>query len=214
VLTRLRRAFPHTRSAADAESGFTLIELLVVVGIMSIIGTIVSGTIIQSMQASRREQERVFTVSTAQTALERLSRDLRTSDPLVAANLNDVSMLVYRSGHCELRRWWVDTQAQLLSSITRYTDASTSCATRSGGTDTPVTQVVMDNAGVDSTTLIFRYYTKNPNSALTEVTAPVPTNQLTRIDRAELTIKGLLRENGAPVFLTSSIDLRNVEQLP
>ena len=204
----------RSRATAEADAGFTLMELLVVVFIMGTIGTIVSGTIVQSMQASRREQERVFTVSTAQTALERLTRDLRTADPLVAANLNDVSMLVYRSGHCEQRRWWVDPQSRLLNSIAPYTAASDSCATRTGTTATPVTQVVMDNAGVDETTLIFRYFTKNPNSALTEVAAPVAAAQLSRIDSAELTIKGLLRENGSPVYLTSSIDLRNVEQLP
>jgi len=214
LLATLRRVRTRMHPAADQQAGFTLVELLVVVVIMGIIGTIVSATIISSLQATRREQDRVFTISTAQTALERLSRDLRTADPLTAANLNDVSMQVYRAGYCEQRRYWVDSTGQLLMSRAPYTAASTSCSTASGATATATTQVLMTNAGVDSTTLIFRYYTVNPNAALTELSAPVAATDLAHVDRVELTIKGVLSENGSPVFLTSSIDLRNVEQLP
>lgn len=214
MLNLIPRAVARLRRPGHAEAGYTLIELLVVLVILGIIGTIVTSTIVNSMQATRREQDRVFTVATAQTALERLSRDVRTADPLVAANLNDVTMLVYRDGHCQQRHWWVDANSNLNMSIAQWTAASTSCSTRSGGTDPLVTQVVMTNAGVDSTTLIFRYWSENVDNSLTEVTPPVPSNMLTRIDRVELSIKGLLRENGSPVLLTSSTDLRNVEQLP
>lgn len=213
MLTRCRRVLTRaTRPGAD--EGYTLVELLVVIIIFGIIGTILASTVISSMSATRREQERVFTVQTAQTALERLSKDLRTADPLVAANLNDVTLLVYRSGHCERRQWWVDANNQLLMSRAVYSGASSSCSTKSGTLGTAEVQVVMDNAGVDDKTLIFRYWNKNTNAALTELTPPVASNQLTRIDRIELTIKGLLSENGTPVLLTSSVDLRNVEQLP
>ena len=214
MLTLIQRWFPHTRTTSDADGGFTLMELIVVVGIMSVIGTIVSGTIIQSMQASRREQERVFTVSTAQTALERLSRDLRTSDPLMAANLNDVSMLVYRSGHCELRRWWVDPSAQLMTSTARYTTASTSCATRTGTTATPVIQVVMDNAGVELDHAHLPGLHEEPELGADRGLCSggrEPADQ-DRPGRAHH--QGPAARDGAPVFLTSSIDLRNVEQLP
>jgi hypothetical protein len=51
-------------------------------------------------------QAHVVGLSQAQQASERISRDLRVSDPLVSADANDVTAKVYRTGACEVHRWY------------------------------------------------------------------------------------------------------------
>lgn len=67
-----------TRRRSGPEEGFTLVELLVVVGIMTIIGGIVGGTIIQSMRTGRQADARIHSLNDLQRTLQRVGRELRS----------------------------------------------------------------------------------------------------------------------------------------
>lgn len=71
---------PHhaTRRDNDGQQGFTLVELLVVVTILTIIGGIVGGTIIQSMQTGRRAEARIQSLNDLERTLQRVGRELRS----------------------------------------------------------------------------------------------------------------------------------------
>jgi Tfp pilus assembly protein PilW len=83
------------RETASEESGISLIELLVAM----MIGLVVIGGAMSMMISSVRSQPRAASeasaVQTAQTTMERMTRELRQGSSVVASTANQLSMITY-----------------------------------------------------------------------------------------------------------------------
>jgi len=206
VLTRLVQ-----RTDGEPDAGFTLVELLVTMFVLGILGTMVLSISISALKTSRTTSNRVVGTSQAQAATERISKDLRAADPLVAADANDVSAKVYVAGHCEVHRWYLS--AGKLLQVTQKYGASTSCTTATGATTTSTPQTLVDKVANGAGTPVFTFArwdtTSNPPALLT-MTAPVSAANVSLVDRVTLVIDAFQPENHAPVVVQSAVDLRNV----
>ncbi|HVW80676.1 MAG TPA: type II secretion system protein [Mycobacteriales bacterium] len=80
-----RRA-PVTRQRRNRDAGFTLTEMLVVTVLFGIVGTIVTTMSVTALRQQTRVQDRSDTLAQARTALERIDRDIRSANPLLAAS--------------------------------------------------------------------------------------------------------------------------------
>jgi prepilin-type N-terminal cleavage/methylation domain-containing protein len=64
------------------DDGFTLVELLVVLILMGVVGGVAMTAIVTSLQSAAVTQSRVEALHELETALQRITRDLRVADPL------------------------------------------------------------------------------------------------------------------------------------
>lgn len=71
------------RGAADA--GYTLTELLVILALSGVIGTIVVAATTTGLHKQTQVQDRSDAMSQVRTAMQRVERDIRSSNPLEAA---------------------------------------------------------------------------------------------------------------------------------
>jgi prepilin-type N-terminal cleavage/methylation domain-containing protein len=67
------------------DGGFTLTEMLVVIVLFGIIGAIVTTASITGLRQQSQLQNRSDVLAQARTALERIDRDIRSANPLLAA---------------------------------------------------------------------------------------------------------------------------------
>jgi prepilin-type N-terminal cleavage/methylation domain-containing protein len=74
MLTSVRRR--------SSEAGFTLVELLVVMIILGIVGGITTTAVVTSLHSASNTESRIRALHELETALQRMTRDLRVADPL------------------------------------------------------------------------------------------------------------------------------------
>lgn len=72
----MRRLTPHN------QAGFTLVELLVAMLLLGVVGGVVLRSVVQSMRLTSETTERTNALTDIQRGLERVSRQIRTADPL------------------------------------------------------------------------------------------------------------------------------------
>lgn len=65
------------------DGGFTLVELLVVLVILSILGGVTTTAVVTTLQSAAHTEQRVQALHELETALQRITRDLRVAEPLV-----------------------------------------------------------------------------------------------------------------------------------
>jgi prepilin-type N-terminal cleavage/methylation domain-containing protein len=201
-----------TGQSSDDEAGLTLIELLVTMIIMGVIGAVVTAGIVTSLTDQRRERTRLDAVSGSQKVLERVTKDLRAANPLVAGDATSVTMLVYHGTACQQRRYYVNASSQLIEEIASY-PASATCSTRTGTLGTTSSFLLLAKVANASTDPVFSYRRIDPaQDALVNVTAPVSAGLVQLVDSVTVSLKAGLKENQAPVSVSTSVDLRNVER--
>lgn len=66
----------------SADSGFALVELLVVMVILGVVGAVTVAGVTSGLRTTSYAQARVETLTEAQTALERISREIRAGNPV------------------------------------------------------------------------------------------------------------------------------------
>lgn len=74
------------RRAAKGDAGFTLTELLVVIVLTGIIGSIVATAVTTGLHQQTKVEDRNDALAQARTALQRIDRDVRSSNPLKCAS--------------------------------------------------------------------------------------------------------------------------------
>ena len=164
------------------------------------------------MQDQRRAQSRLDAITSTQRALERVTKDLRAADPLVAADARSVTTLVYHGTACQQRRYYVDATNQLVQEIARY-PASTTCANKTGVLGTATSSVLVKSIVNTTTQPVFVYQRIDPaQSALVAVTAPVASTLVSLVDSVTINVKAGLKYGQQPVVVQTAVDLRNVER--
>jgi prepilin-type N-terminal cleavage/methylation domain-containing protein len=95
IIEELRR---RTRD----ERGVTLVELLVVMIIMGVVGGITTTAIVTSLHSAQHTQQRVQAMHELETALQRMTRDLRMAEAFVMSDdtdhHNEVTVAIHRAG--------------------------------------------------------------------------------------------------------------------
>jgi len=88
------------RVSSISDRGFTLVELLVVIVLASVLGTLTLMGTTRASQGTRQVQERVTAETELERVMQRVTRDLRSADPLLTATAGSLSMTLYRDGKC------------------------------------------------------------------------------------------------------------------
>lgn len=79
------------------QQGFSLVELLVVIGLLAVVGGIVTTSVVAGLTASRRGQARVYALTDLETAGQRVAREARAAQPIIAADDGLLDLTVYRN---------------------------------------------------------------------------------------------------------------------
>ncbi len=196
----------RARSLRD-DSGYTLVELMVVVVVFGVLATMVTVTLINIMQSSRKADERSFRTTQANTAMERISRDIRVAIPVTTAEDDRVAMEVYRNGKCERHTYFLSAvagQTQLNAATQAYA-ASTSCLNATGTPGAAAVSTLVRHVD-PAAAPIFVYQAAGAAGSLS---APVAASSLADINAITVTVTVLGPEGTDNISMTTSAQLRN-----
>ena len=183
-MSRLRRG-------VHVEAGFSLIEVLVSVSLMSVVMAIAGGSIVNAMQAQRKQVERTDTVNDMTIAFERVSTELRGADPVQNASGTTVTAVVPQANQTTTTTF---TLVSVGAGLHRL-DATTTVQDTVAGTTTS-TRVLLDRLTDNAGNGIFTYF----DAAGATLAAPIVESQVHRV-RMRLVVD--LPE------LTDTIDISN-----
>jgi prepilin-type N-terminal cleavage/methylation domain-containing protein len=87
---------------SPSQAGFTLVELLVVMVLLGIVGGIATTAIVTSLQSASNTNARVLALDELQTAMQRISRDLRAAEVFTINDSTDfereITATIFRDG--------------------------------------------------------------------------------------------------------------------
>lgn len=102
------------RRSEPSDGGFTLVELLVVFVILGVIGGAVTMAVTTTFQSASNTTSRVVALNELQTALQRVSRDLRAAELFIITDTTAVETAVtadvYRGGELVRLTYRVEQQ--------------------------------------------------------------------------------------------------------
>lgn len=93
-----RLAHHHLPRRQAGEHGFTLVELLVVMVLLTVVGGVVTTSVVSGLTASRRGQARVYALTDLEMATQRVAREARAADPIISADGELLDLVAYRNG--------------------------------------------------------------------------------------------------------------------
>ena len=76
------------------QSGVTLVELLVVLVILGVVGSVVTTAIVSSLRSAAVTTDRVIAINELETAMQRMTRDLRAARPALIFEGEDIDRSV------------------------------------------------------------------------------------------------------------------------
>lgn len=181
----------------DEQSGFTLVELLVVMVLLTVIGGILTNSIVSALTASRRGQDRIYALTALETAAQRMAREIRSADPIESADADSITMVAYRDpGRSEYQYQAPTTTGDLIETRTVYSTPTTTVI-ESGPSARPLI-IELDQSGVTT----FSYF-----DAAGDPWDPA-TGDETDIHRVRITLAKALVEQ-EPIVVETSVYLRN-----
>lgn len=198
---RVRRTHQH-------DAGYSLVEMLVVVVILGVVSAVVSAAIISSLRVQQVTESNVTSMAGARTAVERMSRDIRTANPLRVAQANLISFDMYYGTRCERRTYSVVSGSLVLSRA--QFAAGVRCGVYGAVPGAATTSTVIKDVTNTTATPLFRYYRwDTATKTRVESAAPV-TAGLTSVDTVRISaLVSALRQGD--VGVQALVDLRNVE---
>jgi len=204
-----------TRTNKTKESGFSIVELLIAVTVMMVVLGLVGSLFSKSLGVRQRESSRTDALTSAQAALNVISREIAnagyglTDNGIVLADSNNQKLHFLSN---------VNNNNEVLTNryedVTYFFDPVTSSILRhdanGAGTGSPQTSIIINRIS----SVNFRYFNySGSNSAATE--SNTPTAQTGRI-RVTLTVS-LENVQGQPsgqsVVLVSDVTLRNSDYM-
>ncbi len=111
----------------SADSGFALVELLVVMVILGVVGAVTVAGVTSGLHTTSYAQARVEALAEAQTALERISREIRAGDPVREVTDQALTLDVCRDGELRHYRYTVDPVGDQWELVQRRWDFVRDC---------------------------------------------------------------------------------------
>jgi len=184
--------------------------MLVVIVLMGVVGAVVTASLITTLKTQRLTDGNVAATNGARTAIEEMSRDLRTANPVRAADANSVTIDMYYGGRCERRKYYV-SGTQLLMDRAQFA-AGVRCGTYGATPGTATTSVVLGAVSNSASNPLFTYSRWDTVSdASVALAVPVASTSLGKIDGVTLNVLVPVSGQSNPVAVSTTVDLRNVE---
>jgi prepilin-type N-terminal cleavage/methylation domain-containing protein len=133
------------RARGGVDAGWTLTEMLVVIVLFGLIGAIVTTASISGLHQQTKLQDRSDVLAQARAALERIDRDVRSANPLLAASS---TQLVVREVEPTVTR-------TVTYSVSNNTLTARESDTTSAGVTTTSTAVLLGNLANSAANPIF-----------------------------------------------------------
>jgi len=196
------------RRPSSDDAGYTLVEMLVVVIILGVVSAVVGAAIISSLRVQQVTESNVTSMAAARTAVERMSRDIRTANPLRTAQANLISFDMYFGTRCERRTYSVVGTSVVLSRA--QFAAGVRCRAAGAVPGAATTSTVIRNVANTTGVPLFRYY-RWDTATKSRVESPAPvTGSLSSVDTVRINaLVSALRQGD--VGVETLVDLRNVE---
>lgn len=118
----LTRSLVTVRARDDA--GVTLVELLIVILLVGVVGSIVTSGVMNGLQASNRGQARVQALVELETAIHRVTREVRAAAPIHVAEPHRMVVTSLR-GEGRVRWTFTATPAALTVARVEFADRFT-----------------------------------------------------------------------------------------
>ncbi|HEX2027499.1 MAG TPA: prepilin-type N-terminal cleavage/methylation domain-containing protein [Nitriliruptorales bacterium] len=201
-----------THQFSPDESGLTLVELLVVLVIVGVATAIATATMIDSLGATRRADERIQALTEVQTASRRLTREIRVADgaaypatadgEILVGDSDEIQVDVYRAGTRIRFRYYTATVGGV--EVLREQQTVFSPPTSSSGAVGTARTVVERLANGSNGTPVFVYLTEDG------VTAPDGDGDGSpeEVARVQITLVRALPEQ-SDITIDTAVGLRN-----
>jgi prepilin-type N-terminal cleavage/methylation domain-containing protein len=115
------------RHVEGDDAGFSLVELLVVIMLVSVVTAIALNAIVSGLRTTEKGNARVAALASMQKGVERISREIRVADPVVAATSTTLTVRVYRGG-ARREYTYSYTGTSLTEKLVRYASESATAA--------------------------------------------------------------------------------------
>jgi prepilin-type N-terminal cleavage/methylation domain-containing protein len=217
------------------ELGFTLIEVVVALGILSIIGVIMITSVVRALAITTQVNERTNALTDIERGLERVTRQIRTADPLLIDpdGTCDSNDLTGEQCETDVLQRRLDADAYSDGGLVTYSyylvDSGTNVELRQDATFTDTTtgvssvtstgSFIADIANISLGTPLFRFLSEDP---VTGELVPISCAGLDRdlcrsayatASMVEMTMSKILTE-GAPLTVSTAVNIRNTRYQP
>ena len=199
---RLVRARLH----GDRDAGLTMIELVVTMLLMSIVGTILTSAMVNSMKVTRVQEDATRTLIDAKVAMERITREIRGANALTACRPRTMSFTTTVGNVRTATTFTVQASSATSSEIAEDT-VTTDLAT---GTTKTAHRKVLGGLAIGVSDAVFSYNDAAGNPLTAESLSPESYNAGAA---KTIGVKVLMRRiNGHPAIqLYQLVSIRNFE---
>lgn len=189
------------RQRLRREDGMTLVEVLVGVVIMAVALSIASGSAIHAMKVQRRQLAEVDAVNRGRIAIERMTREIRAANPLLAASTDGTSITVQVTRPTAGYNRKITTYSLVGNAVQQ---SGTLVNTTTNATQAMPTTTLVTGVTLAAGEKLFSY-------RMADGTAPTSTSDLRLYRTATITLRLALPQSGATstVRISDTVALRN-----